>query len=306
MSGPSRLIIVLVGPLVPALVLHFFLRGKDWYLRYGGPLGTYIALTTLLLQLLPSGPKPSPVPPPHEAEVTVQLWPEPRISKKFLQERDARLYLRYGDMRADFTEFVSTQDYLEQTKLVDADLIDKPAQAIVSPRDKYQLRPGARFVRKFLRLEVLQARGEPPPVVRRQGPGGQEFLATTSVPVYTDAALFSGPLAHQGVVWKSEPGTAYLLTLEGPNMDLRSRVKIVNPAGTTLDGAWVGNEVGASNGIPVEVSTDGRLLRVYAGFSQVPPKGAPLSLQVTNPDGRTYSLPISVVSPAARPATARP
>ncbi len=268
---------------------------------FGGPAAVYLAVFLALLKWLPSGPEEPSKGLSRPFDVTVQLWPVSAISQQFLRDRDARFYLRHEDQQVAFDNFLATKDYLEQTKSVEETLRDKLVQVRIAPLGKYRLESDSMFLSGLIQLQVSSPGGESGHISERIGPNGEKLLVTTRVPLATGISSIKGSLSSGQALTNWVGGRPYLLTLEAKGITPRSRIELVDAKGALVPGAWAGNELGATNGKPIEVSADGSYLRVYAGvLTRTAGKG--LRVRVTNPGGTVFSLSVAVVEqPTAHP-----
>jgi len=292
MSRGFAFVLILLVPLVPVWVLYKYLKQglheatfRNKVVQFTGPAALYVFLVTLgFTKLLPS---PPPVKPMYS--VTAQLWPRSDISAEFLKAKEARLYVTYGSTQEPFTDFAATQDFLEQTKDVDALLKDKPVELILAPQTKYRAEPSTLYLSGLLRLNVVPANEKSAPVASvKTTIDGKSFLATTRLPIPKNLSEVSATLNEnsQSVLWTT--GRPSLISLNGNEISPDAKLEIVDASGAPVQGAWVGNELGVTNGKPVAVSTDGKMLKAYASL----PNGATGNyfLRVTNPDGKQYSI----------------
>jgi hypothetical protein len=207
-----------------------------------------------------------PPPPSKNARIRVQLWPRPEIKAQFLKDSDARLYLKTDISQVDATKFVPTEDYLDDNEDVDESLIGKAVDLVIAPREKYVILKDRRFLTRIVRVEVYPHGKEPVPEISSlTKPGGEKFLRTSDLPLSPDATMVKANFSPK---WTTNfinihANRYYILNLSGNNLTPETKLLIVDEKGQPVSGAWAGNELGASNGEPSEVSADGRSLKTY-------------------------------------------
>jgi hypothetical protein len=200
--------------------------------------------------------------PSTRAKIRVQLWPRPEIKEKLLKDHDARLYLKTDNAQLDLTGFVPTEDFLDETTEVDQDLIGQAVDLTVAPRDKYSIEQNRRYLTRLVRVEIYpQGQKLFPPITSLQTPSGKVFRTTdlpisSAVSIVNASADFSDPT-------KIAANKPYLLNVRGRDFTPDTKLEIVDQDGNPVKGAWAGNELGASNGKPVEVGADGMSMKMY-------------------------------------------
>jgi len=230
------------------------------------------------------------------AKIRVQLWPRPEIKQQFLKDHDARLYLKSENTQLDLTSFVPTDDFLDETVDIEHDLLGKPVDLTITPRDKYTIQQDRRFLTRLVRLEVYPLGKNPIPAITSVvTPSGEKVLRTTNLPlssaVPTIAWNFLTPGTYEIIASKS-----YLLDVKGNHLSSNTKVDIVDDEGQPVFGAWAGNELGTSNGKPVEVNEKGTSLKVY--FSAPPSAaGQKLFWRIEDSSLQVAMAPVTVARP---------
>ena len=233
------------------------------------------------------------------AKIRVQLWPRPEIRTQFLRDHDAHLYLKGGNTQLDLTSFVPTDDFLDETVDVEDDLIGKPVDLMITPRDKYAIQQDRRYLTQLVRLEVYPLGKNPiPAVTTLLTPSGEELFRTTDLPLSSSVTRISHKLSNPSESSEIVASRPYLLDFQGRELSAMTKVDIVDAKGDPVTGAWAGNELGASNGTPVEVNGDGTSLKVYFAAPSSA-TGERLFWRIENPHSQiAMEGPITVVGHA--------
>jgi len=234
----------------------------------------------------------------RNTKIRVQLWPRPEIKQKFLKDHDARLYLKGEGAQLDLTTFVPTEDFLDETVDVEDDLIGKPVDLTISPRDKYSIEQDRRYLTRLVRLEVYPLGKRPvPPVTSQTTPSGEKVFRTTDLPFSSSVTIVNTNLFQNP---HSDPTDilarmSYLLYVQGNNLSADTKLDIVDDKGQPVVGAWAGNELGTSNGKPVEVSADGTSLKTYFAVPSSA-TGRKLFWRIENPSTEiSMKIPVKVI-----------
>jgi hypothetical protein len=231
------------------------------------------------------------------AKVRVQLWPRPEIKRRFLKDHDARLYLKSDNKQLDMTGFVPTDDFLDATVDIEDDLIGKPVDLTIAPRDKYVIQQDRRFLTRLVRLEVYPlGKKAVPAVTSLVTPSGETVLRTTNLPFSSAIATINMDFIAHPDAYEIVASKPYLLDVKGQHLSSSTKVGIVDDKGQPVRGAWAGNELGTSNGRPVEVNADGKSLRVYI---EAPPSAAGQKLfwRIENSSNEVAMAPVTVLRP---------
>lgn len=290
---------------------QFLRREKTQYLFLGfiAFLVLFGGLVTIAIVVHPDSPKADDKGQQEstlrKATIKVQLWPRPEIRKRFLKDHDAHLYLKTGNTQIELTTFVPTDDFLAEDIDVDGDLVGKPADAVITPREKYIIQQDRRFLTPLVRFEVFSLGKKPVPLLKTAvNPSGEKVIRTTDLP----PAPFFATLLNLDIANSIAPkptevvaGKPYLLTIKGVNFTTDWKVSVVDDKGITVNGAWAGNELGTENGKPAEVSVDGTS---YVIYTAVPASAAGQKLfwKVWSPRHEEVALGPLTVQPSPSPS----
>jgi hypothetical protein len=229
------------------------------------------------------------------AKLRVQLWPRPEIKLQFLKDHDARLYLKSDNTQLDLTNFVPTDDFLDTTTDINSDLIGKPVNVTIAPREKYRVQQDRRYLTPVVRLEVYPLGKNPiPTVTELVTPSGEPIFRTTNLPLSSTATTFSADFVAHPDVYKIVASKSYLLDIKGTHLSYDTRLAIVDDKGRPVLGAWAGNEPGTTNGRPVEVNAKGTSFKVY--FSAPPSAaGQKLFWRIEDSSSQIALAPVTVL-----------
>jgi hypothetical protein len=217
-----------------------------------------------------------------------------------LKDHDARLYLKSENTQLDLTGFVPTDDFLDETVDIEDNLIGKPVDLTIAPRDKYIIQQDRRFLTRLVRLEVYPLGKNPiPTVTRLVTPSGESVLRTTNLPFSSAITTINMDFLAHPDAYEIIASKPYLLDVKGVHLSSDTKVAIVDDKGQPVLGAWAGNELGTSNGTPVEVKTDGTSLKVYF---EAPSSAAGQKLfwRIENSSSQIAMAPVTVVPPDIR------
>jgi hypothetical protein len=93
---------------------------------------------------------------------------------------------------------------------------------------------------------------------------------------------------------------SYLLQVRGSNLSPDAKLDIVDEKGEPVSGAWTGNELGAANGRPVEVSMDGKSLKAYFAVPWAA-AGRKLYWRIQEPNQNSSELTLDIVNQSLSP-----
>jgi hypothetical protein len=231
-----------------------------------------------------------------EATVRIQLWPRPEIKQRFIKDNDVRLYIVAEDKQFDLKPFVPREDFLDEITNVGRELIGKQVELTISPRDKYRIGQSRRYLTPLMRVEVYPLGKNPiPEITSIQKPSGEKVFLTTGLPS-TEAYELKVFLAKSE---KNSPlsvsaGCPQILSLQGREFTVNTKLDVVDYKGNQVEGAWAGNEPGTENNKPTEVSVDGRFMKAYFGVPS-DASGKKLFMRIYNFSGRPAAeIPLAI------------
>lgn len=187
----------------------------------------------------PTGTTTTENPAATSAKVRIQLWPRPEIKKRFLQDNDARLYLKAEDKQIDLKPFVPQEDFLDETADIDPGLIGKAVDLTIGPREKYSIHQNRKYLTQLMRVEVYPlGKGPVPEITSQRTPSGEKIFRTTDLPpVNFGAAEVSVVL--DGKHWDSSPvmshagkivsaGCPQIIYVRGSHLSVHTRLDVVD------------------------------------------------------------------------------